>query len=73
MLMHTVLGGKRFTLGSTVRIKLTNDNRTMAWAIDLDDGGTINALGSDLNRQKSLTIDQSLLDPDVNSTDLGGN
>lgn len=72
MLMHTVLGGKRLLM-DLFRIKLTSNNRTMAWAIDLDDGGTINALGSDLNRQKSLTIDQSLLDPDVNSTDLGGN
>jgi chitinase len=45
--------------------------RTMAWAVDLDDGTTINALGSDLSRPKTPTLDPSLLDPNFNNTDLG--
>ena len=53
-------------------VLLANEFRTIAWAIDLDDGTTINALGSDLNRTKSTTYDPSTLDLN-NSTDLGGN
>jgi hypothetical protein len=45
----------------------------MAWAIDLDDGTTIDALGSDLSRPKSPVFDPALLDPNANSTDLGTN
>lgn len=43
----------------------------MAWAIDLDDGNTINSLGGDLTRPKTPTIDPDLSDPNVNTTDLG--
>jgi len=55
------------------RVMLTYSHRTMAWAIDLDDGTTIDALGSDLSRPKSQVFDQSLLDPNSNTTDLGSN
>ena len=38
--------------------------RTMIWAIDLDDGTLINALGSDLSRPKSDLTDPLTLIPD---------
>lgn len=46
--------------------------RTMAWAIDLDDGTTIEELGADLGRPKFPTFDPDLFDPNSdNNTDLG--
>lgn len=44
----------------------------MAWAVDLDDGTTIEQLGGDLGRPKFPTYDPSYLDPNSdNNTDLG--
>ncbi|KAH8812727.1 chitinase [Xylogone sp. PMI_703] len=57
-----------------LKVQYANDHclgGTMAWALDMDDGGTIDALGSDLSRNKSLVYDPSLLDPNSNTTDLG--
>lgn len=44
----------------------------MAWAIDLDDGTTIEELGADLDRPKFPTYNPDYLDPNSESnTDLG--
>ena len=37
----------------------------------MDDGTSINELGSDLSRDPAELIDPELLDPNVNVTDLG--
>ena len=41
--------------------------RTMIWAIDLDDGTLINALGSDLSRPKSVLSDSMMFYPDFDT------
>lgn len=49
-----------------------NNSRTMVWAIDLDDGTTIEELGANLDRPKFQTYNQDYLDPNSeNNTDLG--
>ncbi|ELR02726.1 hypothetical protein VC83_00837 [Pseudogymnoascus destructans] len=62
--------------GETMKMKIKYANSrclggTMAWAIDLDDGTTIEELGAVLNRPKAPTFDPDLLDPNKNNTDLG--
>ncbi|OBT71283.1 hypothetical protein VF21_09607 [Pseudogymnoascus sp. 05NY08] len=63
--------------GDTMKTKIQYANShclggTMAWAIDLDDGTTIEELGADLSRPKFPTFDPDLFDPNSdNNTDLG--
>ncbi|KFY76624.1 hypothetical protein V498_09544 [Pseudogymnoascus sp. VKM F-4517 (FW-2822)] len=63
--------------GETMKTKIQYANNhclggTMAWAIDLDDGTTIEELGADLDRPKFPTYNPDYLDPNSeNNTDLG--
>ncbi|KAK3897848.1 glycoside hydrolase superfamily [Staphylotrichum tortipilum] len=61
-----------FDDAQTLKMKLDYANLrclggTMIWAIDLDDGTLINALGSDLSRPKSVFSDSLMFYPDFDT------